>query len=564
MSAKKVQIKSDLWAAGQIFKTDFKYKVPPPQRNFSWTHDEVEQLWVDINEAMDEGRGEYFLGTIVVQENRDDKTRTIIDGQQRLVTLTMILSGIRSVYKDYEDDRSDEVYQEFLGSRDRRSRTFESRLTLNEVNEASFQKLVINEATDDELKKAAGDKTELRSNQLLSKAAKYLRESVSNRCKPQKSFENYLIALEEFIRDSVMMIVVLVDDEADAYLIFETLNDRGLELSMSDLLKNYIFGKAGSDLEAVRIKWIQIVTILSSQSETQFLRHYWLSRYGVVRERDLFKEMKSKFTNKNSVLTLMSELGGAANNYAAISNVDHDIWSGYPSQARKDLETLQLFGLKQFRPLLMTALDMLATKEIVKLLRIIVVVSMRYSIIGSLGTGNIEKAYSDAAISISNNKARSAKQVFEMLSGIYPDSNRFYDDFTEKSIGNSKLARFIITAIANDIQGSGELEVLDDETKVTLEHIMPKTRSEHWLDAAESEDEYSDYVNRLGNMALLEKTKNRGIGNASFSDKKKIFAESDIVITNNLMGLDSWTVSEIANRQEAFANSAIKVWSVQY
>src|SRR5207245_1110571 len=218
------------------------------------------------------------------------------------------------------------------------------------------------------------------------------------------------------------------------YLIFETLNDRGLDLSISDLLKNYIFGKAGNRLVSVRKQWEEMAFLLGSQNETQFLRHFWLSKYGVVRERDLYKEMKQKFGSQNAVLTLMSELRDAADKYAAISTVDHPIWKEYGTSLRKDLETLQLFGLTQFRPLILAALDSLDAETIAKVIHIIVVVSMRYSIIGSLGTGNIEKAYSDAAIEIRKGKADTATKVFGMLKHIYPDDARFRADFSRKEI----------------------------------------------------------------------------------------------------------------------------------
>ena len=119
MTSKKTEMKSELQPVGMILKTDFRYKVPPHQRNFSWTLDEVKQLWDDLLEAIQEDRPEYFLGTIVVQEDLDNKTRIIIDGQQRLATLTMILSGIRTVYKEQNDERGEEVYSDYLGVRDR-------------------------------------------------------------------------------------------------------------------------------------------------------------------------------------------------------------------------------------------------------------------------------------------------------------------------------------------------------------------------------------------------------------------------------------------------------------
>ena len=139
MSMKNTELKSELQSSGMILKTDVRYKVPPHQRNFSWTIDEVKQLWDDFLEAIQEDHPEYFLGTIMVQDDPEHKSRIIIDGQQHLETLTMILSGIRTVYREHGDERADEVYTDYLGVRDRRTRVKEPRLALNVINEPVFR-----------------------------------------------------------------------------------------------------------------------------------------------------------------------------------------------------------------------------------------------------------------------------------------------------------------------------------------------------------------------------------------------------------------------------------------
>ena len=308
-----------------------------------------------------------------------------------------------------------------------------------------------------------------------------------------------------------------------------------------------------------------MVFLLGIQNETQFLRHYWLSKYGVIRELHLYKEMKLKFSNQSRVLELMSELRDAADRYTAISNVDHPIWKGYSTALRRDLETLQLFGLSQFRPLLLAGLDKLKDDQIEKLVRMIVVLSMRFSIIGTLGTGNIEKAYSDAAISIRLGKADTPAKVFGNLKSIYPDDNRFEADFYQRAIGKAKLARYILGEIATAKQGSTIQDVTEDEKRSTLEHIMPKTRSQDWLKAAKDEEQYLEYVNRLGNLTLIEREKNKTAANASFSKKKaEAYSKSDLLLTNDLCSYSDWTVSEIQVRQADLAKAAIKIWALPY
>ena len=277
----QARIDSDLQSVGELLKSSFRYKVPPHQRNFAWTLEEARQLWDDIIDAIQEDLPEYFLGTIVVQEDRDEKTRGLIDGQQRLAALSMIFAAIRTKYAQLKDDRAIDVYSEFLGVKDRRTRITDPRLTLNEVNETTFQRLVVEDASDDDIASACKDRTASPSNVLLAKAAQFIRDSVHEKAESTVSHVPFLLELEDFVRDRIVVILVRVGDEADAYLIFETLNDRGLELSISDLLKNYIFGRSGKHLETVRNQWREMVTILGTQNQTQFLRHYWLSKYGI-------------------------------------------------------------------------------------------------------------------------------------------------------------------------------------------------------------------------------------------------------------------------------------------
>ncbi|MFA6548403.1 MAG: DUF262 domain-containing HNH endonuclease family protein [Candidatus Margulisiibacteriota bacterium] len=557
------QIKSDFIPVGQILKADSKYKVPPHQRNFSWTSEEVTQLWEDILEGMSNDRSEYFLGTIVIQEDIENKTRVIIDGQQRIATLTILLASIRTIYAEYRDDRETEVFNEFLGMKDRRTRVIESRISLNEINEPCFQRLIINNATDDTLQSEI--KTKDPSNKHLITAALLLRASIRNKIKSEGKHEKFLIALEEFIVKRIRMIVVIVGDEADAYLIFETLNDRGLDLSISDLLKNYIFSRTGTKLGIVRTQWQEMAVILGSQDQTIFMRHYWLSKYGVIRERDLFREMKRKFSSQIAILGLMSDLRDAAEKYSAISIVDHPTWKEFGTPVRNDLETLQLFGVSQFKPLLLATLEHFKPGELPKVIRLIVVLSMRYNIIGSLGTGNIERAYSEIAIKIRNGKINTAAKIFTALKNIYPPDNKFEVDFAQKEVAKPKLARYILASIANKIQNSKELGILEDEKSITLEHIMPKTRTETWIKAVKDEDEYMENINRLGNLTLIEHDKNRTAASATFSKKKyDAYSQSDIAITKDLCKDDNWTTKEISLRQSNLAKTAVDVWSLPY
>ncbi len=554
-------IESDLLSVGTVLKADARYSVPLHQRDFAWTLEEVDQMWNDIISAMESNRQDYFLGAIVVQDNKEDKIRTIIDGQQRLASLTMIFSAIRAIcLANSDSERATFITTNYLGIIDFDTLETRARLTLNENNERDFQKLVVDDCSNEEVYDHARDRRKSKSNANLAKAVKYFRDAVAKKSNAELHYDKFLRELTKFISDRVRVILVRVPDASDAYLIFETLNDRGLDLSMSDLLKNYIFASARDQIKTVQKQWNDIVVRIEDENLTQFLRHYWLSKYGVVRERDLYKAMKGKFQTKPQVLDLMNELVDAADKYAAISNVDHQIWKGLKvnkTALRKDLEALQIFSLSQFRPLMLAGLSKLNSKEIPKLVRLIVILSIRYNIVGALGTGNIERAYSHAALAVRDSSANTAAKIFDKLRSaypsVYPDDKRFKDDFSKLQCNKPKLARYILRCLVDEA-------VHEDEAKVNLEHIMPQKQNSNWAKAAADEEEYSSHVHRVGNLTLLEASVNSAAGNASFDDKKKAFSQSSIAMTRNLSKKSSWNISEIHHRQIQLSEKANRVW----
>ena len=177
----------------------------------------------------------------------------------------------------------------------------------------------------------------------------------------------------KFLDQDVQVIVVDVPDEADAFMIFETLNDRGLDLTIADLLKNYLFSLAGHHIEAVKTHWLAAVsTIETSHDErvfTTFLRHFWSSRVGLVRERDLYRSLKANIQSTPQAVEFVSHLHTASRLYAALLSSDHDYWSELGASVRDDVETLLRFGLEQFRPLLLAAMQYMPKKELRRVLR---------------------------------------------------------------------------------------------------------------------------------------------------------------------------------------------------
>lgn len=560
MPAQNQEFKFDRSSVIELLGKKISYSVPEHQREFSWKSEQTSALWDDITTAMDDGSASYFLGTVVMQHGEKSSERIIIDGQQRIACLTIIWSAVRTAWAILGNRKNaDSVQEQFLGSYDRKSEEINPRLTLNLLNEPLFNKLVIQEAKGSQIKSSTEDKTAPPSNVELAKAVAFYRNAVINRVSTSTNKEDALLSLEEFIENNVQVIEVTVADEASAYLVFETLNDRGMDLTTSDLLKNYLFGHSGRKISTVKSQWARMDASLNHRDQARFLRHYWLSKYGVVRDRDLYRVLKTKFSSVARVSELVTDLEKVAELYAAIDDTANAFWKGYSSAAKENLRMLAMFGLLQNKPLLVAAMECWKYKEIQKLVKVIVAISVRYSIIGSRGTGNIERAYSEAAISIRDGSLKNSRAVGESLKSIWPDDASFVEDFSTKVVKVGKLARYLLAEISDKMSKSKSNVVSRDEDNVNLEHIAPKTPTAKWIKAF-PDDEYPYWLHRLGNQTLLESKINSRLGEDYKREKLPEYKKSKIPITIDVAASKDWNDSEIEERQFRMAKVAAKTW----
>lgn len=256
------------------------YKVPAYQRDYSWKEDHWEDLWTDIMSISNE-ENVHYMGSIVLQ-NKGNKNYTVIDGQQRLATLTLIVLATIKVLKNLVDNNIDKENNEerinllsikFLGFKDIGSLTYSAKLELNENNNSFFQShlLVFRPPINE---KTLGD-----SDKLLWKAYNYFVVRVSEYFKNNINGLQIANFLDKEIAEKLKFIQIIVENELSAYTVFETLNYRGERLSVSDLLKNFLFSLASkSDLEHIKNKWKRTVDTIGLDKFPTFLRHFWISK----------------------------------------------------------------------------------------------------------------------------------------------------------------------------------------------------------------------------------------------------------------------------------------------
>lgn len=167
---------------------------------------------------------------------------------------------------------------------------------------------------------------------------------------------------------------------------------------------------------------------------------------------------------------------------------------------------------------------------------------------------------------IRERKPNSIKNIFEQLKEFYPNDAEFAKYFAEKTltVSNTKLARYILSEINSYYMGSKELVANPNGTELNLEHILPQTPSESWLEEFSKLD-HSQYIYRLGNMTLLNSSVNRKVGNTSFQEKcSAAFAHSKLEITKDILGYLVWGPKQIEERQKKMAKAACQIWRLDY
>ncbi|MFC1825435.1 HNH endonuclease family protein [Thermodesulfobacteriota bacterium] len=405
------------------------------------------------------------------------------------------------------------------------------------------------------------------SHRKISDAAILAKKFVSKIAKAQNTTQR-LADIVEYVQDSVKVIWVEVGNDANAFTIFETLNDRGLMLAISDLLKNYLFGRSDDRLPEVQQRWMNMMGALDLLDDegiaVTYIRHMWSSKHGLVREKELYSHITKHIRNKNHTVAFATELSDNAKLYTAILNPSNELWEKYGDTTRNHMETLNLLRMIQIRPLLLAVLGNFSVKEIQKALRLLVSWAVRFLIVGGLGGGTLEKHYSESGKAIRDNKIKTVKQLSEKLKKILPNDARFENAFSTATVSKQYLARYYLRVLEKEALGESDPELIpnDNVEVVNLEHVLPLHPDTTAWNNFDDED-HSFYVRRLGNMALLKTRINTDAGNDSFKYKKTFYKKSNYSLTKEISKSKSWDKRAIEDRQTKLSELAVTAWPLR-
>ena len=544
-----------------IIGSNKKFIVPKFQRDYSWSTEQWDDLWLDIESMISNNEGDHYMGYLVLQTN-DDKNHQIIDGQQRLTTIMiLILASMKCIDNfirqgiDLEDNkkRLASLKLLYVGKEDPVSLDYDNILVLNRHNNQYYKDYIVKL-----------DNSQVRglsiSEKLMKSCFSFYIDKLNGKFSSGKEYAGYI----QLIADSLYFTKIVVSDDLNAFKVFETLNARGVQLSSSDLLKNYLFslvdysGAHASRVDALEQKWAKLNDIVKTEKLPEFLRYYWNSKHKSIRSNAVFKTIRSQIKSERDVFQLIDDMIRYSNVYMALTDKNDELW-GTDGELRKLVELLSIFKLKQPFPALMSAYIFLDGNDFKRVLKYIINICFRYNVICDKNPNDQDVPFNQLAISIFDTNSAD----LTVLDRIYIEDGEFERTFAEKTFPynsrNVKVIRYILGKIDHFNGSLSEVEPSDEDA--SIEHILPLDFSEKWNI---EESKAAKFVDRLGNMSLLERGLNRAVQNADYRIKVEAYKQSSYLSSHEIPDKypDIWDEESIAGRQKQMAKVAKGIWRV--
>jgi hypothetical protein len=485
------------------------------------------------------------------QDGTDGGPDLVLDGQQRLTTLSLTISVL--VHKLRAEGAADADEQKmYLFSR--RLKGKKAPKVLLQPEDAKLFETLISEP-----ERAAEPR--IRSSRLGAAVLKIVALLDEYAAAPQfKDTNKPFEAMLGRILYDVELVRITAPSERDAFRLFETLNDRGLALSAADLIKNKIFSRCKDELDDAVEAWSSIVQLTRNDDVVNFLRSYWIAFYGLTRKSGLYDTYKGHIDRLGSTeaTLFVMELDDYARAYDQIvaptarCEWGVDIASGLERLANS-------FRAKSCRPVLL-AFAVSRSTDLGRAIRLCESITVRYSVVGEKNPSYLERMYAEMCLLFRQGGDVWSRFRDTVLFDEVPDDEHFRTKLQTMEISTLTPGWREVLVGLNGALSDGEMRV-ERASRVHVEHILPQTpRAAALAEAGLSPEEAARFVNRLGNLTLLSNKKNQQASNKPFSEKRKAYSRSDVHLTRELAQLTKWDAEAIEARSLRLANAAVSVF----
>ncbi len=528
---------------------DKVFIIPPFQRNYEWNFEQCEELFSDIVNAHKNNRSHY-LGNIVYYKGKNDGASyseyILVDGQQRVTTILLLLCALRDSLLE-DDDNIRSINQRYLLN-DVVDNRFRVRLKQTSYDTSSFTSII--------------DKTPIENKDNNVVKNYYLFKKLIADCgiEPIELYKT-VPKLE------VVDVNLQIEDDLNAVqTVFEKINSTGKRLTPADLIRNYLL-LANSSVEQERLYddyWVKIEQLVKNDNISKFAKDYLIINiFEDVPEDKTYKMFKEHFIeNKALHIDILRDMYKYAKYFSWIKfEICPD------KKINKIIKYLNYVKTDDVYPLYLYVFEKLYdnnTDELAKILQLLSDFMIRYRIVSpsggggalrsvvhqlleNLSSGVIENTYNNILFELSNSNTPS---------GRFPDDEEFKNALMTSL--NTNYAKTVLLRIEETETKNTPIEF----NKVTIEHIMPQTLSEWWIEnlgGKENAEIISDkYLNCIGNLTPISQGYNSKMSNKPWNDKVKEFRNVQFKITTELTENKDWKEDNISKRNSNLADRACK------
>lgn len=560
-----------------------RYIIPVYQRKYAWDEGQCIQLWEDVLAVGRSDGGNHFTGSVVwVRTGEISGTggmrALLIDGQQRMTTLSLLLLALGDYAKSHEGHASDgtklefywdDIWEKYLIHNKRSKGDDRYKLTLSDEDNDTYHSMI------EHLNDSSYPINE--SSERIIQNYEILRSRIEGLADPWSVWTGV---------QRLQIISVSLDPEKDnPQAIFESMNSTGKDLSAADLVRNYVLmGLKPSDQERLYGNyWRQIESTLGADTEVfdRFIHDYLtlVNAPAVVNPKDvysLFKRMciTQSLSDANDIESLLAGMLGYAKTWARIA-----LGAEQDPERRAVLARIKLLDITVVNPLLMSFYDACDEGRIDEegLLELFFVTEsflVRRAVCG-WATSSLTKYFPSLIARLRNlpDEIPFKEAYLAMLQGgagtarRFPEDDEFREQLLTRNMYAFRKCLYVLNEIENDCHPKNPTNFFDGH--YTIEHIMPQNALAHdeWVSALGGADEaksaHSTWVHRLGNLTVT--AYNSELSDASFEEKKKRMVggyENDVIsLSAEVVKLDRWDAKTIEERGHELADKALHVWS---
>jgi uncharacterized protein with ParB-like and HNH nuclease domain len=534
----------------QIIEGTKQYVVPLFQRPYSWKKSEWQALWNDLVELCKaDNPRPHFMGSIVTMPTisvpEGVSKYLLIDGQQRLTTVFILLSALRDIAKQSEEELAAEIDNTILVNPYKKGLDY-YKLQPTQVDRIAFHKIIHSEPE-------VNESGILECYRFFEKKIRQSRLSLE------------IQRIKKVICSNLSLVSVVLSADDDPYLVFESLNAKGRPLTQADLIRNYFFMRIHTDSqESVYAQHWQPMQDLLNDNLTEFIRHY-LTKTGIeVKQSEIYFEIKDRISN-NDAPSYLKDLCIFSEYYSRLLNPERE-----PREiVRKYLCRLNRLEVATIYPFLLNCYDdwmknRITEQEFVSVLQVLENFILR-RFVCNIQTRGLNRIFALLYSQVSKGTDLGSDNFVERLkltlqNRDYPKDAEFRARLVDVKLygGNrSEKCKLILESIEEFFEHKEQVPF----EKLSIEHIMPQTLNEGWKESLGEDWAVTHELLRhtLGNLTLT--AYNPELSNDTFEQKKEYFKNSHLELNKYFQFKTFWHREDIEKRAEYLTDIALQIWS---